>query len=217
MPDRRREEAAFARHVGVRVGKVGAVEHRHAPHLQHGAAVGHLLLDPVVGDAARLHLPDRRLGRVFAAGLAGGIHRLVQIGPHAAPQPAPTRRQPRTGAEPGLEAFHKAVLEVVRELHRFGEQRIAVRLDQGDVPVRARDAGVAVEADPVRAQDASAAGEFDIAVGRHEVTLAVETDPVGLEDERLPPCAGPGLGRRLRARDQAQQKKDPERLHRPAA
>ena len=217
VPDRRRQKTGLAGHLRVRMAEIGAVEHRHAPHLQHGVPVGHLLLDPVMGDAAGLYLPEGRLGRIIAAGLAGGIHGLVEFGPRSALQLAPACRQPRTGVEPGLELLDEAVSEVVRKLHRLGEQHLAVRFDQGDVPVRARNAGIAVEDDPVRAQDASFPGKFDIATGRHEIALAVEVDPVRLEDERLPPGVGGRLRCRAGACHQAQQKKEPERLHRPAA
>ena len=168
-------------------------------------------------DAAGFDLPERRPGRVVAAQLAGGIHGPVEVGLRSALQAAPTGRQPGSGAEPGLEPLDKAVPEIVRQHHRIGEQHLAVRFDQGDIAVGARDAGIAVEDDPVRAQDTPAGGEFDIAVGRHKVALAVEVDPVGLEDERLPFCAGAGLRRRPGADRQAQQQKDAQRLHRPAA
>ena len=217
MPDRRRQEAALACHLRVRMAEIGTVEHRHAPHLQHGVPVSHLLLDPVMRDAAGFDLPDRRLGRVVGAGLAGGIHSLVELGAGSTLQLARACRQPRAGTKPGLELFDEAVPEIVGKLHRIGEQHLAVLFDQGDVPVRARNAGIAVEDDPVRAQNASFASEFDIAGGRHEIALAVEIDPVRLEDEGFAPRIGGRLRRRAGARDQAQQKKGPERLHRPAA
>ena len=190
MPDRRREEAALAGNRRVRMAEIGGVKRRHAPHLQHGVAVNHFLFDTVMGDAPGLQLPERSFAGVLSTGLAGREHGLGEIGPRAFVQLAPVRRKPRIRAKPGLELLDEAVLEVVGKFHRIGEHDLPVFFYQGHIAVRLRDTGVPVENDPVGAQDAPAASQFDIAFRCDEIAVAVEIEPVGLEEEGLVLPAG---------------------------
>ena len=119
------------------------------------------------------------------AQVAGGIDNARQLVDLPLGAPRAVGRQPAVLGQYRPHVAQHAVLHVLGQFGVVGEQHLAVRLEQRDIALGGRHAGVAVERDAVGAQHMVVLPGLDMALGDHQRILAIVLHRIGGEGDRL--------------------------------
>ena len=178
------QQAAATLDRRIDVPEIWHVADRNAVHLQHGILVFDLLVLEILHRRKCADLPERRLGRVLGAEIAGGVHHARHLVDLPLGAPRAVGGQPAILRENGPHVAHHTVLHVLRELGIVGEQHLAVRFEQRNVPLGRGNAGIAVERDAVGPQHVLVLPGLDMTLGDHQRVLAVILHGIGGEGDR---------------------------------